>query len=164
MNLHWIDWTIVVSFLIVLVIAAQKTAKYNNSVADFLAANRCAGRYILGVSDAMAGIGAISVIAMFEAYFNAGFTFVWWGILMAVVLNVISLSGWIQYRFRQTRALTMAQFLEMRYSKKLRIAAGITAWVSGTINFGIFPAAGARFFQHFCGLPQKMVPRLKNQN
>ena len=158
MNLHWLDWGIVAAFLVGLTIAAHKTKKYNTSVADFLAANRCAGRYILGVSDAMAGIGAITVVGMFEAYFNSGFTFVWWGILMNVVLFVVSLSGWIQYRFRQTRALTMAQFVEMRYSKRLRIATGMTAWFSGTINFGIFPAAGARFFQYFCGLPQKMVP------
>jgi solute:Na+ symporter, SSS family len=157
MKLQWLDWGIVLGLLVVITIAANKTKKYTSTVADFLAANRCAGRYLLAVSDTMAGVGAISVVAMFEAYYRAGFTFVWWGILGSVVLIVISLSGWVQYRFRETRALTMAQFLETRYSKNLRIAAGLTAFVSGTLNFGLFPAVGARFFIYFCDLPRYSV-------
>jgi SSS family solute:Na+ symporter len=66
----------------------------------------------------------------------------------------ISVSGWVLYRFRQTRAMTMAQFFEIRYSRNFRIFAGALAFVSGIINFGIFPAVSARFFIYFCGLPQ----------
>jgi len=66
----------------------------------------------------------------------------------------ISVSGWVLYRFRQTRALTMAQFFEIRYSRNFRIFAGALAFLSGIINFGIFPAVSARFFIHFCGLPK----------
>jgi len=57
------------------------------------------------------------------------------------------------YRFRETRALTMAQFFEMRYNRRLRIYAGIVCWVSGVLNFGIFPAVAARFFIYYCGIP-----------
>lgn len=151
MNFALIDWAVIAVLLGLMLIAVIATKKHNRSVADFLAANRCAGRYMLGIADGIAGLGAVSIIALFEAYYSSGFTFVWWGLLLIVVKNVISLSGWIQYRFRQTRALTMAQFLEMRYSKNLRIYSGVLAFFAGIINFGIFPAVGARFFQYFCG-------------
>ena len=158
MNMHLVDWGILIGLLIIMTWAAHYTKRYTRSVADFLVANRCAGRYILGVSDSMAGIGAITIVAWFEAYYNAGFSLGWWFLAYAFVMLVVSLSGWIQYRYRQTRAMTLAQFLEMRYSKRFRIFAGLTAFVSGSINFGIFPAVGARFFVHFCDLPRFPVP------
>jgi SSS family solute:Na+ symporter len=67
---------------------------------------------------------------------------------------LITVSGWVLYRFRETRALTMAQFFEIRYSRGFRVFAGVLAFLSGIVNFGIFPAVGARFFIYFCGLPQ----------
>jgi SSS family solute:Na+ symporter len=66
----------------------------------------------------------------------------------------VSLSGWVIYRYRETRAMTLAQFFEMRYSRNFRVFAGLVGWVSGVINFGIFPSVGARFFIYFCGIPE----------
>jgi len=157
MNLHWIDWSINAVMILIMVIAVVKTRKYTRSVADYLAANRCAGRYLISVADTMAVIGTITIIALFEAYYKAGFTFGWWGMLGGVMFFV-ALSGWVQYRFRQTRALTMAQFLEMRYGKSFRVFFGIQAFISGVLGFGIFPAVGGRFFKYYCGFPTWEVP------
>ena len=60
--------------LAVIVALAVTTKKYTQSVADFLAANRCAGRYLLCVASGIAGMGAISIVAKFEMYWRAGFT------------------------------------------------------------------------------------------
>jgi hypothetical protein len=78
--------------------------------------------------------------------FSAGVTNTWWAMADGFVIAIMMVSGWVVYRFRQTRALTLAQFLEMRYSRRFRVFAGIICWLSGIINFGIFPAIGARFF------------------
>lgn len=148
-----IDWLIISSLLVFMVWASLKTRKYQTCVADFLVANRCAGRYMLGVSEGIASVGVVTVIAMFEAYYEAGFSLIWWGIGYNIFLLVVALSGWVVYRYRQTRVMTLAQLLEMRYSRRFRVFAGFLIFASGTLNFGIFPAIGARFFQHFCGLP-----------
>ena len=63
--------------------AAIYTNRYTKSVGDFLAANRCAGRYLLCISSGMAGLGAISIVAFFEMYYAAGFTAVWWSMMLA---------------------------------------------------------------------------------
>ena len=149
----WIDWSIVVGLICFVAFIAISTRKYNKSVADFLSANRCGGRYLLATGIGVAGMAAISVVMIFEATYNIGFVKHYWELLSIPIGTVMALSGWIIYRFRATRALTMAQFYEMRYSRKFRIFAGFLAWFAGIVNFGIFPAIGAQFFISFCGLP-----------
>ena len=160
MNLHWIDWSIMAAMLAVILITAIVTRRLTRSVADFLTANRSAGRYLLCISSGIAGIGAISVVAKFEMYYEAGFTASWWILMTMPMAVLIALSGWVIYRYRETRAMTLAQFFQMRYSRNFRVCAGIIAWVSGIINFGIFPAVGARFFVYFLGLPNPTVSLL----
>jgi SSS family solute:Na+ symporter len=153
MNLHWIDWIVVAAMLVMVIIVAYSTKKYTTSVVDFLAADRCAGRYLLCVSGGMAKMSAVAIVAFFEIYYIAGFTAIWWAMLSWVLSSMLALSGWLVYRYRETRALTLAQFFEMRYSRNFRVFCGLLAWISGVVNFGIFPAVGARFFIYYCGLP-----------
>lgn len=153
MNMNLIDWAFVVGLLALMVAGVILSKSYMRSVADFLAAGRTAGRYVICISLGMSGLGAISIIAILEMNYIAGFSMTWWGFSMGVVSFFIAISGWVTYRFRQTRALTMAQFFEIRYGRNFRIFAGIVAFVTGIVNFGIFPAVGARFFIYFCGFP-----------
>ena len=148
-----LDWCIVAGLMAVLFAGAFYTRRFTRNVADFLAANRCAGRYLLAISSGIAAIGAISIVAYFENVYSAGATNTWWALGNNFVLSVLMVSGWIVYRFRQTRALTLAQFLEMRYSRRFRVFTGMICWVSGVVNFGIFPSVGARFFMGAMQLP-----------
>ena len=70
---------------------------------------------------------------------------------------MLTMSGWVIYRFRSTRCLTLAQFFEKRYSRRFRIFTGLVAFTAGIINFGIFPAVGAQFFISYCGLPDTFI-------
>ncbi len=151
--MSWIDYGFIIAMMALLVWGVLKSRAHMQGVSDFLAAGRTAGRYTICVSQGIAALGAISIVASFEMYLQSGFSMQWWELLMAVVVLFVTVSGWVVYRFRQTRALTMAQFFEMRYSRRFRIFAGIIAWLSGIVNYGIYPAVSARFFIYFCGLP-----------
>ncbi len=157
MYMSWIDWSMVgiLLFIMVAVVIVSKTLM--RSVADFLAAGRTAGRYIISVSVGMAGLGAITMVGNLEMNYVAALPMTWWGFVMMPVMVIVQVTGWVVYRYRQTRALTMAQFFEMRYSRRFRIFAGILSFFSGLINFGIFPAVGARFFIYFCGIPHEFI-------
>lgn len=153
MNMHWIDWTIVgglFAFLMILLFICQK---YVKSTADFLVANRCAGRYILSIAAGIAGIGAINIIGSFEKHFQAGFAPAWWSMVGGPIGLILSVLGWVYYRYRETRCMTMAQFFEIRYSRRFRIFTGMLAWLAGISCYGIFPAVSIRFFIFYCGLP-----------
>ena len=153
MNLTWIDWTIVIALLALMLGMVLVSKRLVKSVTDFLAAGRTGGRYVISMFQGTAALGAITVVGALEMNYVAGFNLRWWEMWTAVILVGMSVLGWVVYRFRQTRALTMAQFFEIRYSRKFRIFAGLLAFISGVINLGIFPAVSARFFIYFCGLP-----------
>ena len=154
MNFTILDWSIVGVMMAVLVAMAFYSNRYTKNVSHFLAAGRSAGRYMMTMASGMVFIGAVNVVAMFELYNNAGFTAMWWVMLTTPVWLYVNISGLGVYRFRETRSLTIAQFLETRYSRGVRVGAGVLAWVAGLINFGLFPAIGARFFIVFCNLPK----------
>ena len=66
MNMAAVDWAILLGVLFCLMSGVLITRKYMQSVADFLAAGRTAGRYILSLSQGIAGLGAISIVGMLE--------------------------------------------------------------------------------------------------
>lgn len=152
-RMHWVDWAIVAAASTVVLIIAVKARAFIRGVADFLTAGRVAGRYVICVSSGEAGMGLISAAAIFEMYYNSGFGFSFWNGLSTPLGILFLLTGYCIYRFRETRAMTMGQFLEMRYNRPFRIYAGILQSISGVINYAIFPAVSARFLIYFCNLP-----------
>ncbi|MCA9442751.1 MAG: sodium:solute symporter, partial [Candidatus Omnitrophica bacterium] len=149
-----VDWLIVLFLLLGLAYIPYRTKKYTRGVADFLAASRCGGRYLLTLADGMAGLGAIAIIGAFQQNYQAGFGAAWWGEIMAPIMLLLPLSGFIIYRFRESRVLTIAEFYEKRYSRRFRIFAGVLAWIAGIVNYGVFPSVTARFFIYFCEIPE----------
>jgi solute:Na+ symporter, SSS family len=148
-----IDWTIVICFIGLLLGVSIYANRYVKSISDFLAAGRCARRYLLAVSEGAAAYAAITLIAAWEMYYKAGFSVLWWQEILPAVTMFLALSGWVVYRYRQTRVMTMAQFFEVRYSRNFRVFGGIVAWIAGLVNYGIFPAVTARCIIYFCGIP-----------
>ncbi len=152
--MQFLDWAIFIGFVIFIGLMVLVPLRLTKSVADFLAANRSAGRYMLTMAEGAAGLGAISLIAKFEEFYSAGFTPAYWMLMILPVGLIISLTGWVIFRFRQTRAMTLAQFLEVRYSRRFRIFAGSLCFLAGIVNYGIFPAVTGRFFLYFFDLPE----------
>lgn len=151
--MHAIDWALVIVPIAAVLAVAIYTQRFVKSVADFLAGGRCAGRYLLANALGEADAGLANTMSKFEIILVSGFVVTFWEKLSTPILLLVSITGWVVYRLRETRALTMAQFLEARYSRTFRLYMGMLAFVSGILNYGIFPAISARFFIYFLDLP-----------
>ena len=151
--MHWIDWLIVIIPLVIVGIVAFKTQRYVTGVSDFLVAGRVANRYVVAVAGLAATMGLISAVGLFEMYYKSGFALRFWDLMLEPIIMIITLTGFAVYRFRETRAMTLGQFFEIRYSKHFRIFTGVLQSISGIVNYALFPAVGARFVVYFCDLP-----------
>ena len=130
--------------------------RFVRSVADFMAGGRNAGRFLICAARSEQGAGAGVYVSMFQAFAVAGFVNGWWGQLSVPIGLLISISGFVVFRYRETRAMTLAQFFEMRYSKRFRLLTGFLGFFAGIVNFGIIPVLGAKFMVFFLELPQEV--------
>lgn len=154
MYLTWLDWTFVAGIVVAITLIMELTRKYCQGVTDFLAAGRSARRYLLTTAAGVDQYGASKVVSQFEMIFLAGFCILWWGLFNSAVYWMLGILGWVTYRFRETRALTLAQYFEMRYSRTFRVFMGLLMFVAGLISGAVYPQVGAKFFVYYCGLPE----------
>ncbi len=155
--MQWIDWLLVVIPIRFVLAVAVYTRRFVKSVADFLSAGRCAGRYLLANARGESDSGLANAMSKFEVILVSGFVLNFWEKISVPALLLVGITGFVIYRFRETRAMTLAQFFEMRYSRRFRLFMGGLAFLSGILNYGIFPAVSARFFIYFLDLPHHVT-------
>jgi Na+/proline symporter len=155
--MSFIDWIIVVVPVIFVVGAAFYARKYVRGVVDYLAAGRVAGRYVISVGDMSAGFSVIAVVALVEAKYQTGFALAFWENIIIPISTIVALTGYCVYRYRETKSLSIGQFLEMRYSRSFRICAATLRTLSEMLTNAIGPAIAANFFIYFLGLPHRVM-------
>ena len=149
----WFDWLLLVVPVCLVMWAGVRTRRYVRGASDFLAAGRLCGRYVICMGDVANYLGVITLVTYVEIHYKTGFSVGFWNGFIAPLGMLISLTGYCAYRFRQTRAMSLGQFLEMRYSRSVRIVAATVRSVSEIAANMVMPAIAARFFIHLLGLP-----------
>ena len=154
--MHWIDWTIVIIPVAVILFMGWRAGRYVRGVSDYLVAGRICGRYVLSVADVANGLAVITLVSYVELHYKTGFAMSFWSNIMLPMTMMFALVGYCTYRFRETRAMSLGQFLEMRYCKSLRIFASGLRTTSEMLANMICPAIAARFFIYMLGLPHRV--------
>jgi Na+/proline symporter len=149
----WYHWLIIVVPVLAVCYVSLHCRRYVRSVSDFLVAGRCAGRYVLLSGGMMGGLSVVSIIGGAEVHYNNGWAYTFWNNLLVPLGLMMSLYGWISYRFRETRAMSAGQFFEMRYSRGVRHLAAILRGSADLLANSIGPAVAVRFLIYLLGLP-----------
>lgn len=132
------------------------TRRYIRGVVDFLSAGRLCGRYIISVASVASGLSVLGAVAYVEVHYKTGFALTFWNSILLPLTVIMGLTGFFFYRFRETRAMSIGQFLEMRYSRSFRIFAAALRSISEMLANMIMPAIAARFFIYFLDLPNRI--------
>jgi len=153
-----LDWLIVIIPMCILLGVAFYSRKYARDVVDYLAAGRIAGRYVLAVGDMAGGLSVITLVAGCEVCYQTGFSVGFWNSILTPVWLFIALTGYCVYRWRETRCLSIGQFLELRYgSKFFRIFCAALRTIAELVTNAIGPAIATNFFIYYLGLPHRVM-------
>lgn len=154
----WYDWCIVVIPITLLIGVSLYSSKYVRDIVDFLAAGRIAGRYVLAIGDMAAMLSVIWFVAGVEQNYQTGFAVSFWGEILGPAGIFMALTGYCVYRWRETRCLSIGQFLELRYgSKFFRIFCASLRTVAEMVTNAIGPAIATNFFIYYLGLPHRVM-------
>ena len=153
MDFGWFNWTLTGLAIAGILGLSLYCRRYIRDVADFLSAGRVAGRYVICVGSMEEALGIIALVQMMERNYLCGFAIAFWNITIVALNMVLNLSGWCVYRFRETRAMSLGQFLEIRYNRGIRIIASVIRAGADILTEILLPSLAARFFIYFFDLP-----------
>ena len=107
------------------------------------------------MGDVVAGLSVITLVAGVERNYQTGYGVGFWNLILAPVGIVLALTGFCNYRWRQTRCLSKGQFIELRYgSKSFRIITAAISSIAEAVTNAIGPAIAANFFIYYLDLPR----------
>lgn len=152
-----VDWLIVVFPLVFVILIAWRTRKYAKDVTNFISSGRTCGRYVILVGDVAESLSVLTLVSYIESHYRNGFGTAFWSSLLMPLGVFLSLFGYCNYRMRETKAQSLGQFIEIRYSRKLRVFAAALRCTSEMLTNMIMPAIAARFFIYFWDLPHQFT-------
>lgn len=155
MKVSPIDWVIVSTFFVLFLGLAIYINTLCRSVADYLVSARKVKMW-LGIGAGIAGeIGLVSIAGMCEQAYLRGYSFILIALLsMLITVPLFGIFGFGIERFRATRCMSVPEYLEMRYSRNLRILSGIFNCLAGVLQMCVFPILGAMFLRVMIGAPE----------
>src|SRR5512137_895367 len=138
MNFGTIDWVLTVSYLLASVALGVWAKRYVENLAGYMVAGRKV-KVSLGIATFVATeLGTVTYVYYGELGYVAGFSGFIIGILAMIAYVLVGRTGFIIEDLRRLRVMTIPEFYELRYSRKVRLLGGAILFLAGVLNMGIF--------------------------
>lgn len=153
----FVDGSIVGLYLIVTMFAGVMVRKYVGKVEDFLVAGREMNVYLGIASLAATEFGIVTCMYAAQAGYELGFSGSVPGILQALAMFFIGITGFCVKPLRDSGVLTIPELLELRFGKFIRWLAGVVIVLGGLLNMGVFLRVGGEFLVLVTGMQEKYL-------
>lgn len=157
MTLTVVDWVIIGVYLVGCVVAGVWMKRYIRHVEDFAIAGREMDVYLGVASLAATEVGIVTIMYTAEMGFTNGPAGATYGVLSALAMFLVGVSGFIISPMRNARVMTIPELFEKRFGVGVRWLAGLVIILGGVLNMGIFLRLGGEFLVHLIGLPQQYL-------
>src|SRR3982751_4321475 len=152
-NFNWLlDGSIVGIYLLATMIAGLMVRKYVGKVEHFLVAGREMDVYLGIASLAATEFGIVTCMYTAQNGYEKGFAGATPGILMAVAMASVGLTGFVIKPLRDSGVITIPELFQQRFGGRIRWAAGAVIVLGGLLNMGVFLRTGGQFLVLVAGL------------
>lgn len=151
-NFSPVDWAIVIVFLVASVIAGMWAMRYIKDMDDYVVAGRSVRTYLGVASMIAAELGLVTVMYSAQKGFTAAFAAFAIAALAAIAGFIVGRTGLVVVPLRRLGVMTIPEFYERRFSRKLRMFGGLILAASGILNMGMFLKADSLFVTNVAGM------------
>ena len=134
-NFSIYDLVIVCIYLLITLIIGIYAKNKIKVIDDFIVAGRKIGTG-LGIATMMGTeMGLVTVMYSAQKGFIGGFAAFHIAVIAGFVTFLVGVTGFIVYKLRETKVLTIPEYYERRFNKKVRILGGIMLALGGILTF-----------------------------
>jgi SSS family solute:Na+ symporter len=147
-----IDGGIVGLYLLVTMIAGIMVRKYVGKVEHFLVAGREMNVYLGIASLAATEFGIVTCMYTAQNGYDKGFAGAIPGILMALAMLFVGMTGFCIKPLRQAGVMTIPEMFLDRFGPRVRWLSGVVIVLGGLLNMGVFLRTGGEFLVQISGV------------
>jgi SSS family transporter len=139
--MRWLDWAVVVGYLVWVVWDGLKSSKKTNELDGYLRAGRSLPWWVVGLSVMATQLSAITLVGTTGQGYNDGLRFVqfYFGLPIAMIILSLTLVPF----FYRSGVFTAYEYLERRFDLKTRTLASMAFLVQRGLSCGVIIAAPA---------------------
>ena len=157
-NFSWlVDGSIVGLYLVVTMLAGLMVRKYVGKVEHFLVAGREMNLFLGIASLAATEFGIVTCMYTAQAGYEFGFAGATPGILQALAMLVIGVTGFCVKPLRNSGVMTIPELFEVRFGKFIRWLSGVVIVLGGLLNMGVFLRIGGEFLVLVSGMDERYL-------
>jgi len=146
-----LDWGIVSVYVCIPVIIGFLVRRHIRGVGDFIVAGRSLRLFLAIATLTGTELGLVTVMYNAELGFRNGFSAFHVALIESACVLAVGLTGFIVYQLRKREVMTIPEFYEQRFGRRVRVLGGIILALGGILNMGLFLQAGARFMMGMTG-------------
>lgn len=157
-NFSWlVDGSIVGLYLVVTMVAGLMVRKYVGKVEHFLVAGREMNVFLGIASLAATEFGIVTCMYTAQAGYEFGFAGATPGILQALAMFLIGITGFCVKPLRDSGVMTIPELFEARFGTFVRWLSGVVIVLGGLLNMGVFLRIGGEFLVLATGMNEKYL-------
>ncbi len=151
-NFTRLDWIIVAVYLGFSLLIGLYANRYIHTTKAYLVGGGRSGVSLNVATYIGTNLGLVTLMYAAIDGFGHGFAYVTLALIGFSTGVVLGSTGLVIGPLRRMNLLTIPEYFERRYSRRVRVVGGMICALAGILNMGLFPKMGATFITYATGL------------